>query len=301
MNAELAESGTAKRVLRLAYTNGSGKLAVIGDPVAHSLSPRIQNALLEHLGLDYIYLALKIPPSATREWVKAARLLDFAGFNATMPHKTALVPLMDTLSGDAARCRAVNTVVLRKGRLEGHNTDGEGFLRALGDAGVEVRGRNAVLLGAGGGARAVALKLAACGARRIAVCCRTPRQGELLRELDSRIEAHAWTPASLRENLRHCDVLINGTPLGMRGVGETFADLDFLDALPASSVVCDLIYSPLRTELLRAAAQRGHTAINGLGMLIHQAILALELFTATPIDAERAAPVAERALAGVLE
>lgn len=287
-------------VVHLTYRNTARKLAVIGDPVAHSLSPLIQNTLLEHLGLDYVYLALRIPPQATRQWTEAARLLDFAGFNATMPHKTALVELADELSPDAVRCRAVNTVVFREGRLCGYNTDGEGFLRALREANLPPEGKTVTILGAGGAARAVALKLAEAGACRIAVCCRTPEKAAMLREVDDRIHLRSLKPRDLEETLQESDMLINGTPLGMRGVAEHFADLDFLHALRPQAAVCDLIYSPLQTELLARAAEQGHPTLNGLGMLIYQAVLALELFTGTTIDAARARPVVEAALSAVL-
>ncbi len=286
--------------VRLDYTNTAGKLAVIGDPVEHSLSPLIHNTLLQHLGLPYMYLALRIPPGSVPRWLEAARLLDFAGFNATMPHKTVLAELADELSPDAVRCRAVNTAVLRNGRLYGHNTDGEGFLRSLRDAGLDPEGRAIAILGAGGAVRAAALKLAEIPTCRVTVCCRTPEKAAELRRADDRIRVCSLRPEELYPALETSDLLVNGTPLGMRGVAENFTDFGFLDALRPGAAVCDLIYSPLRTELLRRASIQGHPVLNGLGMLIHQAISALELFTETSIDATAARVVVEDALSDVL-
>ncbi len=286
--------------VRLDYTNTATKLAVIGDPVEHSLSPLIHNTLLQHLGLPYIYLALRIPSGAAARWIEAARLLDFAGFNVTMPHKTVLAELADVLSPDAVRCRAVNTAVLRNGRLYGHNTDGEGFLRSLRDAELDPGGRTIAILGAGGAGRAAALKLGHTGTCRVTVCCRTPEKAAGLRRTDERIHICSLCPDELYPELEKSDLLINGTPLGMSGVAENFVDFGFLDALRPGAAVCDLIYSPLQTELLRRASAQGRPVLNGLGMLIHQAILALELFTETSVDAAAARMRVEEALCGIL-
>ena len=151
------------------------KLCVIGDPIAHSKSPLIQNAMLGALGLagEYRYEAQRVPGDETAQWLARARAEGCAGFNATMPHKEHLVPLMDQLSDDARMYGAVNTVCLRDGRAVGHNTDGEGFLRALKEAGMDPAGKRVLMLGAGGAARAVAPKLLQGGAEAVFVCNRT--------------------------------------------------------------------------------------------------------------------------------
>ena len=156
------------------------KLAVIGDPIEHSLSPIIQQAMLDELGISCTYERILVQAGSVAAWLPSAPELNLAGFNATMPHKTDLVPLMDTLSDDARMYRSVNTVVIREGRFHGHNTDGEGFLRALHDAGMEHRNRRVVVYGAGGAARSVVLKLTAAGAENVTVCCRTPKKAEEL-------------------------------------------------------------------------------------------------------------------------
>ena len=157
----------------MSLLNGK-KLAVIGDPIAHSLSPVIQQAMLDALGLDCTYERIRVVSGNVAEWLPTAEGLGLRGFNATMPHKTDLVPLMDELSEDAKLFRSVNTVALRDGRYLGFNTDGEGFLRSLLDEGIEVQGRKVAVFGAGGAARAVVLKLAASGVEGITVCCRRP-------------------------------------------------------------------------------------------------------------------------------
>jgi shikimate dehydrogenase len=260
------------------------KLAVIGDPIGHSLSPVIQQAMLDALGLDCTYERIRVPGGTTAGWLPTAAALGLAGFNATMPHKADLVPLMDELSGDARLYRSVNTVVLRDGRLLGFNTDGEGFLRSLLEEGIDPAGKRIAVLGAGGAARSVVLKLAATGAKSITVCCRSPEKAaELATSPAVRITdlSRKATDAALAG----ADLLINATPLGMQGVDADFEDFSFLDALPASAPVCDLIYRPLRTSLLLEAEKRGHRTMNGLGMLIHQAILALEHFAGMELDA----------------
>ena len=262
------------------------KLAVIGDPIEHSLSPIIQQAMLDELGISCTYERILVQAGSVAAWLPSAPELNLAGFNATMPHKTDLVPLMDTLSDDARMYRSVNTVVIREGRFHGHNTDGEGFLRALHDAGMEHRNRRVVVYGAGGAARSVVLKLTAPGAENVTVCSRTPKKAEELAARSPRIRLCGLAETACEEALQQAGLFINCTPLGMQGVQAQFDDFSFLDRLPASTPVCDLIYRPLKTRLLEEAEKRGHPAANGLGMLIHQAILALEQFASLSLDAD---------------
>ena len=234
---------------------GLGRLCVIGDPVEHSKSPLIQNAMIAKLGIPYHYTKRLVHQGDTQEWLDTARREGFAGFNATMPHKVALVPL--------------------------------GFYQALTDLGVEVPGRRITLLGAGGAAKAVALKLVQQGAGPITVCDRTPQKAEALCNLAKGRMGHiGFALEDLRRGARDCDILINCTSLGMTGTNSQFRDLSFLDELPGHAAVFDLIYSPAETELLRQARLRGLKAANGLGMLIYQAVFALEYFAGVRIDAK---------------
>lgn len=284
--------------MRFSLTNAARKLCVIGDPVLHSRSPLIQNAMISALGLDYIYLCQRVPRGETAAFLAAARTLDYAGFNATMPHKEALLPLMDELDADAAACGAVNTVCIQDGKLYGHNTDGRGFVRSLVDLGAAPAGRRAVLLGAGGAAKAVALALSAGGAERVFVCNRTEEKAAALCARDSRgvLSPAGFDAETLRFLCSGADLLINCTNLGMAGTAGQFEDFSFLKSLPAHAAVCDLVYSPAETELLRRARLRGLSAANGLGMLLYQAVFALEHFTGLALDAAAMRAAAEAAL-----
>ncbi|MBP1736509.1 MAG: Shikimate 5-dehydrogenase alpha [Oscillospiraceae bacterium] len=283
--------------MQINLENTTKKLCVIGDPVLHSKSPLLHNTMLRALGLDYVYLCQPVPRGRLADWVYAAMVADYAGFNATMPHKEALVPMMDELDGDARLCGAVNTVAIRDGRLLGYNTDGAGFAAMLARKGVPVAGREIVLLGAGGAAKSVALKLAGIGAKRVTVLNRTLEKAESIREKAPQVIAAAgFTPDILRERAGHAEILINCTSLGMEDTAGQFEEFSFLEHLPSEAVVCDLIYHPAETRLLAEAKARGHLALNGLGMLVHQAILALEHMTGVRLDAAAMANLLEGTL-----
>lgn len=276
------------------------QLCVIGDPVLHSKSPLIQNTMIGALGLDYEYLCQPVKREELTGWLERVRAEGWAGFNATMPHKEALVPHMDELDEDAQLYGAVNTVCNISGRLYGYNTDGGGFSRALEGAGIPIRGTKFVLLGAGGAAKAVALKLVQQGARQVVVCNRTVEKAAVLAaHAPSIMSTSGFSGKELAAAAAGCDVLINCTNLGMAG-SPGFESLAFLDFLPKGAPVCDLIYHPPETALLKRARELGHPAMNGLPLLIHQAILALEHFTDTKIDAAAMLPLVEAALAQAL-
>ncbi len=273
------------------------QLCVIGDPVLHSKSPLIQNTMIQALGLDYEYGLQPVKREELPSWLNRVRTEGWAGFNATMPHKETLVPYMDELDEDAKLYGAVNTVCNRNGRLYGFNTDGEGFARALAMHNISIQNAKFVVLGAGGAAKAVALKLAQQGAARVTVCNRTTGKAAALASHAPDILIPAgFSPSALAEQCAACDMLINCTNLGMNG-SPSFETLDFVDALPSNVPVCDLIYHPLETALLSRAKETGHSVINGLPLLIHQAILALEHFTQTKIDAAAMLPKVTAALA----
>ena len=272
-------------------------LCVIGDPVLHSKSPLIQNTMIGALGLDYDYICQPVRREELGAWLARVRAESWAGFNATMPHKEALVPFMDELDEDAKLYGAVNTVCYRNGKLYGFNTDGGGFARALAGAGIPIKGTKFALLGAGGAAKAVALKLVQQGAGHVTVCNRTTEKAAALAaHAPEMMSTTGFSLAELSAACAACDVLINCTNLGMNGSPQ-FETLDFVDALPAGAPVCDLIYHPAQTALLERAKAQGHPTMNGLPLLIHQAILALEHFTQTEIDAAAMLPLVEAALA----
>lgn len=273
-----------------------GRLCVIGWPVEHSKSPLLHNAMLGALGLDYEYLCQPVKPGELEGFLEEARAGAFVGFNVTMPFKTQLAQRVDVLDPLAEKLQAVNTVCIKEGKLYGYNTDCPGFIAALREAGFDPAGRRIALLGAGGAARAVAVGLCDAGAAHVTVCNRTLEKGAALAALYPDImSTEAAGPAGLARGAAGAELLVNGTNLGMEGSPQ-FSDFSFLDALAPGAVVADLIYHPAETVLLKEARRRGHPVMNGLPLLLHQAILALERFVERPIPPESVLPLLHRAL-----
>jgi len=266
--------------------------AVLGFPVAHSLSPVIHNAAFAALELDWTYVALPVEPGTVPVAVAGLRALGFEGANVTMPHKEAVADAMEELTDDARRLHAVNTIQLRGGALVGHNTDAPGFARFLErDAGFDPAGRTALVFGAGGAARACALALARAGLTRIVVALREPaRVRPLAQALDGYptvVEAIGFDDAAMAE----ADLVVNGTPLGAHG--ETIP----LPKVGPDALVVDLLYRPASTPLQQAARAAGAKAFGGLGLLLHQAALSFELWTGRPAPLEVMSAAAVAALA----
>ncbi len=276
------------------------RLCVIGDPIEHSKSPLIQNAMIEAAGLDFVYDARRVAGADTARWLEQAKKEGYAGFNATMPHKEHLVPLVDVLSADAAQYRSVNTVCIREGKTYGHSTDGVGFAQALREAGMEPEGKRVLVLGAGGAAKAVVLKLAQAGAASIAVANRTADRAARLCALTGtdRAQPGPFDTEALKRQAEGAHIVVNCTSLGMTGVAGQFEDLSFLQELGADAGVYDLIYSPAKTALLERAEQLGLKTANGLGMLVWQGVYALEHFAGTKLDGAALAAAARKALEG---
>ena len=250
--------------------SGGALLAgVMGWPVAHSRSPRIHGYWLEEKGIDGAYLPLAVRPEALGAALAGLPALGFRGCNLTAPHKEAALAHMATLSGTARRIGAVNTVTVGDdGALHGDNTDGFGFIGHLRQ---EAPGWNpaapVAMLGAGGAARAVVDALKAEGVTEIRVANRTRARASALAEAaGNTLRALPWEEREAA--LEGCGLLVNTTQLGQ--AGKPALELD-LERLPAAAVVYDLVYAPLETALLRTARARGNTAVDGLGMLIHQA------------------------------
>lgn len=258
---------------------------VIGNPVRHSLSPVLFNAAFAVLRLDWVYVAFEVPEGGAPGALAAMRSLDLAGLNVTMPHKTAVADACDQLTADAAALRSVNTVVpLGDGRLLGDSTDGEGFMRSLREAGHDPGGRRVLLLGAGGAARAVALALGREGSA-VTVAARRLADASQAAALAPAGEAVEWD--AVRLVAPAAELIVNATPVGMSGGALPIAP----EVLRRGQVVADLVYHPLETPLLKAARDAGAEVVGGLGMLVHQAALALERWTgeSAPVGAMRAA------------
>lgn len=260
------------------------QLFVIGDPVAHSLSPLLHQAMLDQTGAAYRYDVRTVRPEELPAFVRWAKDGGCAGFNVTMPHKETILPLLDEVDTTAASCGAVNTVCTREGRAIGHNTDGTGFLDSLAGQGFYPQGRTVLLLGAGGAAKAVGHALAAAGAGRIIVCARRlERVAALAAQLPGCGEGIVLAQDAIQQAAAACDLLVNATPLGMAG-SPAFARLDFLQAMPPHAVVYDLVYHPRRTALLEAAARQGLRTVGGIDLLIRQAVRAFTFFTGETPD-----------------
>ena len=260
---------------------------MIGDPVAHSLSPTLHNAAFAALGLDWVYVAFPVTRGRGAEAVAAVSALGLAGLNVTMPHKEDVAGACDELAPDAAALRSVNTVVaLPDGRTFGDSTDGPGFLDALAYEGIDVAGKLVLVLGAGGAARAVVLALGRAGAT-VRVAARRPDAAESAAALAPGAQAvpfGAVDPAPY-------SLLVNATPLGMSGGDPLPVDPE---ALHGKQAVVDLVYHPADTPLLTAARAKKALAVNGLGMLLHQAARSFTLWTGqpAPLDPMRAAVTA---------
>ncbi|MDR2355583.1 MAG: shikimate dehydrogenase [Clostridiales Family XIII bacterium] len=279
--------------------------AVIGDPVGHSLSPAIHNAVFAALGISDAYRAIHVPAGGLEDFARRARASRLRGFNVTIPHKQSIIQFLDETDEEARLCGAVNTVRVRDGRLTGYNTDAEGLLRAFGRRGRAYGGGDIAILGAGGAAAGIAVKAAREGARRITIFAgrRPEKAGELARRAlgaagphKPELVAAEMKPDALRAGLCDADILINATPLGMRGMADDHASLAFLEYLPARALVCDLIYDPPQTKFLREAAARGLETMNGLDMLVAQALLADEIFLGRALNAAALYAIAAAAI-----
>ena len=264
-------------------------LGVIGWPVSHSRSPAMHTAALAAMGEDAVYVPFAVPPGELPRAIAGLRSLGVLGVNLTLPHKQSAMALVDVLEPSARAVGAVNTIVREGERLIGANTDAAGLVLALRAEGVEPRGLRALVLGAGGAARAALHGLGEAGAA-VRVAARRAEQAEALAR-STRCDAVAMS--ALGEALRECDLLVQATSatLGGGAAAETFASTIPLSELPGSAVVIDLVYSPLETTVLRDARRRGLRALDGLGMLAGQGALALErwLGRPAPLDVMRAA------------
>ena len=251
---------------------GRARLAgVMGWPVAHSRSPRLHGFWLAQHDIDGAYLPLPVHPQNLAAALRALPLLGFTGVNITLPHKAAALALVDRVSEEAQRIGAINTVVVAAdGLLEGSNTDGYGFLAHLRASAPAWRASDgpAVLLGAGGAARAIAVALLGAGVPELRLANRTARRtAELAEALGPRIEPIDWEQRS--GALDGAALLVNSTTLGMAGQPPLKISLQ---RLPRPAVVYDIVYVPLETPLLAAARARGNIPVDGLGMLLHQAL-----------------------------
>jgi len=285
-------------VARVPVTAATRIVGVIGDPIAHSRSPVMHNAAFRALDLPFAYCAFRVTAAEVHAAVAAVRALGLAGLNVTIPHKQAVIPYLDELSPVARLTGAVNTIVNRDGVLFGDNTDVPGLARALDEAGLGARLKLAVVLGAGGSARAAVAALAR-RARTVVIAARRSAQASaLVDELQPGLRARLialpladlLAPASRggAAHLAQAGVVVHTTPVGMHD--DDVLPLDYA-ATPASCLFYDLIYTQRQTPFLAAAKRARRGGANGLGMLLHQGAVAFELWTGAraPVDVMRRA------------
>jgi shikimate dehydrogenase len=272
----------------------SATYGILGWPVEHSRSPAMQNAAFRARGLEASYVCFPVHPDDVAEGVRGLKALGVRGANVTVPHKEAVLRWLDDVTPEARAIGAVNTIVREVDRLVGHNTDAGGFMRSLDEADVELDNTRAVVLGAGGAARAAIVGLASRGVRHIVVAARRAEQAaQLIRELQvvcgaSTLEVSDLARESLTMHFRETTLLVQSTSATLASSSDAsdFAAQLALDALPGEATVVDLVYKPRETTVLARAKERGLKTVDGLGMLLHQGALAFELWTHLPAPVE---------------
>lgn len=300
-------------------------VVLFGYPVHHSFSPALQNAAFQVRRLNYVYLAVSVPPARLEGAVAAVASLDLLGANVTAPHKESVLSFLDEVMPESRLLGAVNTIVNNDGRLIGHNTDGSGFLRAVRETGFDPGGEAVVILGAGGAARAVVVALARYGVKELIIFNRTLARAEglaaLVRKQGVTAAACSWDELEAagpraRSALARAGLIVQTTSLGMHppatdnrsksrsGVADASASPTTDDRRPTTDMppvppewistnhlVYDLVYNPIETAFLKMARMAGARTANGLGMLLYQGVVAFELWTGeqAPVETMRAA------------
>ena len=272
------------------------RLGIFGWPVAHSKSPQMHESAASALGIELRYERFEVAPDDLADAVERKHEAGIDGYNLTVPHKEAIMALIDEVAPAARAIGSVNTVVRVDGRYIGHNTDAPGLVRSLEEAGVQVGDARVVVVGAGGAARAAVVGLANAGASEVTVLSRRPEQGEaLVRSLGAHVEC-ALDAAPLSEaswSFETATLLVQATSATLESNPGAFAFAAALpiDALPAEAAVVDMVYKPLKTSVLARAEERGLSIVDGLGMLLHQGAIAFEMWTGfePPLDVMRSA------------
>ncbi len=258
------------------------KAAVIGDPISHSLSPKIHNFLLEKYQIDGVYLALQINKDDLSNSIESLVKMGFAGFNVTIPHKEEIFKICDFKSKTATLTGAVNTVIITEDKkLFGHNSDAEGFLNNLKNChpNFDLKNKTAFVIGAGGASRAIIYALIKSGVKKIFITNRNENRAlELIKSFNEyaakkSCKIEILSAKVFEESLNECDILINSTSLGMQWQEALQIDLKNLQK---SAIVYDIVYKPLMTDLLQTAEKNGNKIVTGIGMLTHQALIGFE-------------------------
>jgi len=271
--------------------NISGKTKIcglFGFPVAHTLSPAMHNAAFQYLNINSVYLPFSVDPKKIKDAVSSLVALDLMGVNVTVPHKQEVMKYLDSISKEAKIIGAVNTIVVRDGKLHGYNTDGMGFIASIEeDLKIDVKGMSMFLLGAGGGGRAVAVQSALSGLKKVYISDKDHKRAkDLVKSVPGKKAELLTDLKEIRSIVRKSDIIVNATPIGLHEDDPVSIPPEWI---PEGKVVYDLIYNPAKTKLLMSV--RGCVTVNGLGMLLHQGAKAFELWTGekAPVEIMRKA------------
>jgi shikimate dehydrogenase len=276
--------------------NVSGETAVygvIGNPIVHTLSPAMQNAAFEAIGLDAVFLAFDVPVGEAEYAVRGVRGLGIRGLNVTMPHKETVLPFLDEVDETARVLGSVNTILNHDGRLRGFNTDGAGAHHALEESGVTLAGKKLILLGAGGAAKAVAYALGREVAELVIINRTSQKADAIARTVNEKfhkkIATGSFSPDTIQKSLQDADILINATAAGM--CPRQKESLVKKAWLKPDLTVMDIVYDPVETQLAKDAKAAGAHVVSGLEMLLHQGAASFEIWTgkAAPLAAMRQA------------
>lgn len=275
-------------------TGKTGLTGLLGSPVAHSISPQMHNEAFRQLGLDYVYLAFDVKPEQLKDAVLGLKAAGICGFNLTMPLKVHIIPLLDELTPAARLAGAVNTVIIKNGKMIGHNTDGTGYMRSVTDAGFTITGKKMTLLGAGGAATAICVQAALDGVSSIDMYKRKNASWEkteqfcntIAQETGCQIQLCDITDtAQLAQSLSESAILTNATNVGMAPDTDV-SPISDSSVLPKDLIVSDIIYNPRKTLLLKQAEERGCPHFNGLYMLLYQGAAAFTCWTGKEMPIE---------------
>jgi shikimate dehydrogenase len=273
-------------------------VALLGNPLGHSVSPPMHNRVFNTLGMDFLYFPIEVTDHNLETVFRGLSKMNVAGCNVTIPHKIKIMEYLDELDPLAETIGAVNTICFKDGKSKGYNTDGEGFVRSLEEeSGIDVRGKNFFVIGCGGSSRAICMTLAAKGANNVFITNRTKEKAVALsNEINNRIKSCSSVASQVFEEqlelASQSDVIINTTSLGMHP-GEDRLPLDER-LITADHIVADIVYNPRMTQLLVTAKNKGAKIVPGLGMLVYQGAAAFELFTGvSPLISEMMAEVKE--------
>lgn len=264
-------------------------VGVFGYPVDENPTVVVAKTAFEDLGIPYRYLTVEVKPENLEAAMKALVAWNMKGVHLTIPHKVEVLKYLDHIADDAKIMGAVNTVYVKDGELYGENTDGKGFIKSLQNAEIEIKGKKVFMLGAGGAARAIAVELANAGAKQLVILNRSEERGSELKELlekntKMQVEFRKWSETAVIDE--DTDILVNTTSIGLYPNVDEKPDIDF-DSIRPEMTVCDVIPNHPHTQLLKEAEKRGAKTVDGLGMLINQAVESFRLWTGMTANAEK--------------